>query len=151
MSRYQTMYDAIMTALAAIDGTGSYTQDVSDADSRLQGYTDTPPVFPFLQVFPLTVPSRATPNTTQLNQFDRVLTFGWQYMAAIEDPKTQYRVGLGLINDVQAAMAVDRTHGDTAIDVFVDGEVFDGGEISTGIARIAMAGGTIRLAMVETP
>ena len=130
----------IKTLLAGIDGTGSYTFDLSATDQVRIGSTFNPALVPSAYIIPVAATTSQIPGITPLNAYTRSLLVRIEAWCAgtDNDPGELLSLALDLQNDIRLALEADRTLSQSAVhDLEVNGEAWDGGEF--GRAGLGLA------------
>lgn len=134
-----SVIDAVLAALATINGTGVYENNLSVTGQVVEGDPpDQSVALSSVCVF-VDTGSLISENAPELGRFRRELVvqvYGF-VPAAADTPKSRKRATLSLLDDICAAIEADRSLGNLVIDLIVQGRAFTGsgwGAPSIGVA-----------------
>ena len=126
------LYDNLKTAIAAINGSGSFTYDVSATDRVRQDYYDPTQQqtdLPIVVIEPPRVsggPDGATLTTLRYQARFRLVMM---VNASASDPMTRLQAALNALQDLHLALVDDRSLSNTALDLYAGGlEAVAGGQ-----------------------
>jgi len=117
----KTAIDAVVTALAGIDGTGAYNHDFSDSGQVTLGAPSQEPARLSIQVRGAR-PDCSIAETTNRWRWDMGFTLVVFLGPAVATPSTRIAGALNAMSDIHRAMTVDRTLGGVVLDLKPDGE-----------------------------
>lgn len=145
MALERTIITQIKTQIQAnADGSGSYSNDLSGADSVAIGEQFSPARIPGVYLFIQNIGTAQSAGATRLDSYSRTMTVqleGWT--AADSDvPGQAALVALDLYHDLTMALEADRTLGGNVRDIEISGTTFDGWEIDKpglGLAVLSMS------------
>lgn len=134
-----SVIDAVMAALAGINGAGSYANNLSGAGAVVEG--DPPDQSVVLSTVCAFVDTGdlLAEHAPELGRYRRnlaVQVYGF-VPAAADTPTSRKRAALSLLDDICRAMEADRSLGGLVIDLTVQGRAFTGsgwGASSIGVA-----------------
>jgi hypothetical protein len=127
-SKERQILGAIKSQIEAVNGTGTYTFDLSGSDQVLLGATMIPDRLPSAYIYALSLSSQITPGRTVLRNYDR--TFQVQIEAWVN--ATSDAVGeqmlraLDMQDDILKAIESDRSLGGEVDDVILNAQTYDG-------------------------
>ncbi len=150
MSTKRSIIETLQTNLKAIDGTGDYVFDVSDANSteRVVIGRQIPPSIPppCIYLHPVRGTTEQAPGRTALTKYDRTLQVQIIGFVDAESDEAGELVlqALDMLDDIERALESDRLVGGFARDLEVEGEVYHGHELDVGLdVGVAVCGATI--------
>ena len=127
-SRERDILAAIKSQLEGVDGTGTYTFDLSTGDQVLIGATMIPDRIPAAYLYATATQSAITPGRTVLRNYDRTLVVqieAW-VNATTSTPGADHLRALDMQDDIFKAVESDRTLGGNVDDVILSGQTYDG-------------------------
>jgi len=141
MSTTGDIIDAVLSALAGINGAGAYTNNLSASGAVIEGDPpDQSDVLTTICAF-VDTGSMTSEQAPELGRFRRELViqvYGF-VPAAADTPKSRKRATLSLVDDICYAIEADRSLGNLVIDLVVQARTFTGsgwGAPSIGVAYV---------------
>ena len=133
----------VKTQLANVNGSGSYTHDLSGADQIVIGEAFSPHRLPGAYVYVNGVKTTQTAGRTALRRFDRQMDIQIEAWCAATNasPGTTILDALDLQDDIMRAIEADRSLGNNVRDVEVEATAYDGQELdrpSLGLAVLTL-------------
>ena len=131
MSTERTILTAIKTQIQNVNGSGSYTFNLSGADQVVLGESFQPHRVPGCYVYFLNVSTAQTGGTTRLNAYDRTMTCQVEGWVAAENstPGNAALEAVDLMDDIMRALEADRSLGGNVRDIEISASSLDGQEL----------------------
>jgi len=126
------VWDQLVTALQAIDGSGDYTHDVSGTGKVGRARISMPPIGP--PYVTVVFEDAPTSHDQVLGTYRRDIRFtvaGWGKCASDTD-EARAEAAINMADDILRAVEADRTLGDRVYDVLCNPTAFVGYEAETG-------------------
>ena len=127
-SKERNILGAMKSQIANIDGTGTFTFDLSGTDQVVIGATMTPDRIPAAYLYASATQSTISPGRTVLRNYDRTLLVqieAW-VTATTDAPGESHLRALDIQDDLFKAIESDRTLGGQVDDVILSGQTYDG-------------------------
>jgi hypothetical protein len=131
MSKERTILAAIRTQIQNVNGSGSYTFDLSGADQVVLGESFQPHRVPGCYVYFLNVSTAQTAGTTVLTRYDRTMTCQIEGWVAAENstPGNAALEAVDLMDDIMRALEADRSLDNNVRDIEISASSLDGQEL----------------------
>lgn len=131
MSKERTILAAIKTQIQNVNGSGSYTFDLSGADQVVLGESFQPHRVPGCYVYFLNVSTAQTAGTTALTRYDRTMTCQIEGWVAAENstPGNAALEAVDLMDDIMRALEADRSLDNNVRDIEISASSLDGQEL----------------------
>ncbi len=131
MSTERTILAAIQTQIQNVNGSGSYTFNLSGTDQVVLGESFQPHRVPGCYVYFLNVTTAQTPGTTRLTAYDRTMNVQVEGWCAAENstPGNAALEAVDLMDDIMRALEADRSLGGSARDIEISASSLDGQEL----------------------
>ena len=131
MSTERTILTAIQTQIQNVNGSGSYTFNLSGADQVVLGESFQPHRVPGCYVYFLNVSTAQTGGSTRLNAYDRTMTCQVEAWVAAENstPGNAALEAVDLMDDIMRALEADRSLDGNARDIEISASSLDGQEL----------------------
>jgi hypothetical protein len=133
----------LVTALATINGTGSYTYDLSSSDRVIVGMVDIPPQFPCVMLATVTAGRGETGNTLEAFTHEWTVDLVGFVSSSTSTAAERWYAAANLHADVLRMIKLNRTLGGTCRDVTPGAEWISGSE--AGELAFGMFGLELRL------
>jgi len=127
----RTILNQIKTQIATVNGSGSYTADLSGSDQCVIGESFAPHRLPGCYIYPDGITTAQTGGRTVLTRYDRTMSVQIEAWTAATSsaPGTALLDALDLQDDIMRALESDRTLGGNVRDVEISASAFDGFEL----------------------
>lgn len=131
MSKERTILAAIKTQIQNVNGSGSYTFDLSGADQVVLGESFQPHRVPGCYVYFLNVSTAQTAAVTVLTRYDRTMTCQIEGWVAAENstPGNAALEAVDLMDDIMRALEADRSLDSNVRDIEISASSLDGQEL----------------------
>lgn len=143
MGLERTILNQIKTQIQNVNGSGSFTFDLSGDDQTVIGESFSPHRVPGCYIYPNGVSSEQNGGKTVLTRYDRTMSVqieAWT-PATSASPGTALLDALDLQDDIMRAIEADRTLNNNVRDVEIEANSFDGQELqrpSMGLAVLLL-------------
>ena len=131
MGLERTILNRIKTQISNVNGSGSYTADLSGSDQVVIGESFAPHRLPGCYIYPDGITTAQTAGRTVLSRYDRTMSVQIEAWTAA----TSSAPGTALLqDDIMRALESDRSLGGNVRDLEISASAFDGGELDrTGL------------------
>jgi len=152
VGRERSILEAVVSALKTIDGTGSFTYDLSGDDQVLVGRGSRPARVPAAFVAVEGLDTAQVPGQTPLTRYDRTLTLTVVAFAQASDdkPGSVHAASLDLQDDVMRALEADRSLGGLVYDLEIVSQLYDGAELDARASGLGIVALAVRCRYAET-
>ena len=133
MSTERTILAAIQSQIQNVNGSGSYTFDLSGTRTVI-GEAFQPARVPGCYVYFLNVTTAQTPGVTVLTRYDRTMTVQAEGWCAAENstPGNAALEAVDLMDDIMRALEADRSLDGNVRDIEISASALDGQELDRG-------------------
>ena len=131
MGTERTILSAIQTQIQGVNGSGSYTFNLSGGDQVVLGESFQPHRVPGCYVYFLGLSTAQTPGTPALTRYDRTMTVQLEAWCAAESsaPGNAALEAVDLMDDIMRALESDRSLGGNVRDIEISASSVDGQEL----------------------
>ena len=131
MALERTILNQIKTQIATVNGSGSYTADLSGSDQVVIGETFAPHRLPGCYIYPNGITTTQAAGRTVLPRYDRNMSVQIEAWTAATSsaPGTALLDALDLQDDIMRALESDRSLGGNVRDLEISASAFDGHEL----------------------
>ena len=143
MALERTILNQIKTQIANVNGSGSYTADLSGTDQVVIGESFAPHRLPGCYIYPNGVTTTQAAGRTVLTRDDRTMSGQVEAgtPATASAPGTALLDAMDLQDDIMRALEADRSLGGNVRDIEIAASSFDGHELdrpSLGLAVLVL-------------
>ena len=127
----RTILNQIKTQIGNVNGSGSFSADLSGADQVVIGESFSPHRVPGAYIYPNGITTTQAAGRTVLTRFDRTMTVQIEAWTAATSsaPGTALLDALDLQDDIMRALESDRSLGGNVRDIEIEATSFDGHEL----------------------
>ena len=127
----RTILNQIKTQIGNVNGSGSYTADLSGSDQVCIGESFSPHRLPGVYIYPNGITTTQAAGRTVLTRFDRTMTVQIEAWTAATSsaPGTALLDALDLQDDIMRALESDRSLGGNVRDIEIAANSYDGHEL----------------------
>ena len=131
MGLERTILTQIKTQIGNVNGSGSYTADLSGSDRVVIGETFAPHRLPGCYIYPNGINTSQAAGRTVLTRYDRTMSVQIEAWTAATSsaPGTALLDALDLQDDIMRALESDRSLGGNVRDLEISASAFDGHEL----------------------
>ena len=131
MALERTILNQIKTQIATVNGSGSFTADLSGSDQVVIGESFSPGRIPCAYIYPNGITTTQAAGRTVLTRYDRNMSVQIEAWTAATSsaPGTALLDALDLQDDIMRALESDRSLGGNVRDLEISASAFDGHEL----------------------
>ena len=127
-SKERQILERVKTQIQTVNGSGSYSYDLSASDRVVFGDRFAPEALPCAYVNLIDINTAQEPGRTLLKRYDRTMQIQIEAWAAVTSSTAGQSIleGCDLMDDIMRALESDRTLNSLARDVEIRASAFDG-------------------------
>ena len=131
MGLERTILNQIKTQIGNVNGSGSYSADLSGSDQVCIGESFAPHRLPGCYIYPNGINTSQAAGRTVLTRYDRTMSVQIEAWTAATSsaPGTALLDALDLQDDIMRALEADRSLGGNVRDIEISASAFDGHEL----------------------
>lgn len=143
MGLERTIVNQVKTQIANVNGSGSYTHDLSGSDQVVIGEAFSPHRLPGAYVYVNGIKTQQTARRTVLTRYDRQMEIQIEAWCAATNSSAGTTIldALDLTDDIMRALETDRTLSNNVRDIEIEASAYDGQELdrpSLGLAVLTL-------------